>query len=248
MKPRFIIKDNSIYIITDETNASKIEIQDGVATKTEETTTYDSKKDFLYTFNEIKCKFSSMFFKEEKSVEELESEIETLNQTIANLKKPQVEITAKAPEEEDEKLEKLAIELQSNVNISGENQISGEINYTETFTEFSENGEEQEGNYLMMKFETPGADKTIVMLSENDNVKSFVKLDETNLCIFRISSNNEIITVTSYKGEHADVKKYTLNLTLTPKSLPASIQKGQKAVANSESFKGNSEVTENDKK
>lgn len=88
MKAIYIIKDNKIYEVINEKEAVEIEINDGVASKTKNKVKYDSKNDFLYTFFEIKAKFSPLFETNEEIFEdeEFNKVIEEKDRTIAELK------------------------------------------------------------------------------------------------------------------------------------------------------------------
>lgn len=75
MQTTYIIKDNKIYEVTSEDKAVRINIVDGVAKKTKETTDFDPAKDFAYAFFEIRAKYSYLF-EQPQEVEEEQEEIE----------------------------------------------------------------------------------------------------------------------------------------------------------------------------
>lgn len=87
MKPIYIIKDGKIYQLINDKEAVEIIIEDGVATKGKEKVKYE-KSDFLYTFFEIKAKFSDLFETNEEAFEneEFEEVIKEKDKTIAELK------------------------------------------------------------------------------------------------------------------------------------------------------------------
>lgn len=119
MKPIYIIKDNKIYQLINDKEAVEIIIEDGVATKGKEKVKYE-KSDFLYTFFEIKAKFSDLFeaneevfeneeFEEiikekDKTIAELKARVKELENIVENLTKELEEIKSskdKTPEEND---------------------------------------------------------------------------------------------------------------------------------------------------
>ena len=107
--------------------------------------------------------------------------------------------------------------LQSNVAV-GDSEITGTLHYVTGYTEFSSNSEEQEGNYLALKFETTdGATTTVEIVG---GTKGPVTLDSDMNWVGLIKSNStQSIKVVSTKGGESVEKTYSLTgLTLEPKS------------------------------
>lgn len=112
---------------------------------------------------------------------------------------------------------KTVSDLQSNIAI-GDSEITGTLHYVTGYTEFSSNSEEQEGNYLALKFEaTDGATTTVEIVG---GTKGPVTLDSDMNWVGLIKSNStQSIKVVSMKDGESVEKTYSLTgLTLEPKS------------------------------
>lgn len=102
--------------------------------------------------------------------------------------------------------------MQSNVAISN-STVAGTLKYVTGYTGFSADPLEQSGNYLALHFSAnDGASISVELIGGvHEGSKT---LDDDGLAIFRITSNQQVIKVTSTLGTLVDVKHYALNLTL----------------------------------
>lgn len=92
-----------------------------------------------------------------------------------------------------------------------DNFISGTLKYVTGYTGFSSDPEEQEGNYLALKFAaTEGATTTIFLT--NGKGTSPVELDDDMNCVVRISDKNkQKFIVRTTKDDLVIEKKFSLS-------------------------------------
>lgn len=121
-----------------------------------------------------------------------------------------ISLTVEPEDDETEILGKLAGDLQSGVYVH-DDYISGTLKYVTGYTGFSGNPEEQEGNYLALKFEaTEGATTTIFLT--NGTGTTPVELDSDMNCVVRVSDKDaQKFIVKTTKNDFVVEKTYSLS-------------------------------------
>jgi len=104
-------------------------------------------------------------------------------------------------------------DLQEDIEV-GEDGVTGTLKYVSDYTGFSEDEELQEGNFLMLHFDAPGAESiTVQLIGGNSNV---IWLPVHGIMIARIESTEQsIMAVADYGPAGAVIKEIPLDgLTL----------------------------------
>lgn len=99
-------------------------------------------------------------------------------------------------------------ELQTHLTVF-ENQVAGQLNYVTGYTQYSEDTDEQSGNFLAMNFVIP-SDATATGALTGEDAKSLTGTD-----VFRVTSNTQKLTVTVTRSGESLTKVFDLSgLTL----------------------------------
>lgn len=107
-------------------------------------------------------------------------------------------------------LGKLVSELQENIEI-GDTAITGKLLYVDSYTGFSSNVAEQEGNYLALQFGCDVADAVITtqLVGGTSPEKT---LDEDKQCVYRVTSPaTQAVRVTATKDKDVLTKTFALS-------------------------------------
>ena len=99
--------------------------------------------------------------------------------------------------------------LQTHVTVF-ENQIAGQLNYVTGYTQYSEDTDEQAGNFLALNFVIPSGATATGVLTGEQTAKTLTGND-----VFRVTSNTQKLTVTVTRSGESLTKVFDLNgLTL----------------------------------
>ena len=109
-------------------------------------------------------------------------------------------------------------ELQTGIVVS-DGAISGTLHYVENYTNFSSAGNEQEGNYLVVKVEAdPDSTVKFHLVGGSKGEITLTPDDRQVVCRIRDKSSQSI-RITAEKGGKRNVKNYSLTgLTLEAKA------------------------------
>lgn len=100
-------------------------------------------------------------------------------------------------------------DLQTHVTVF-ENQIAGQLNYVTGYTQYSEDTDEQAGNFLALNFVIPSGATATGVLTGEQTAKTLTGND-----VFRVTSNTQKLTVTVTRSGESLTKVFDLNgLTL----------------------------------
>lgn len=100
-------------------------------------------------------------------------------------------------------------DLQTHVTVF-ENQIAGQLNYVTGYTQYSEDTDEQAGNFLALNFVIPSGATATGVLTGEQTAKTLTGND-----VFRVTSNTQKLTVTVTRSGETLTKVFDLNgLTL----------------------------------
>ena len=88
--------------------------------------------------------------------------------------------------------------LQDNVSIDG-NKVKGASKYVEDFINFSNNSEEQKGNFLVLKVDEATKGQTVTFELSDPQGKGTGTLDEDGILIARLHANTQTITLKNDK-------------------------------------------------
>ena len=102
---------------------------------------------------------------------------------------------------------KSASDLQTNIAITGD-KITGTLKYVTDFTGFSDNPEEQEGNFLVIHCATDLPGDTITAQLEGSDP---IELEEDGLAVFRITDTTKKIIITAERGDETVTKTYSIS-------------------------------------
>lgn len=92
-----------------------------------------------------------------------------------------------------------------------ENNVAGTLNYIENFTGYSQDTSENSGNFMALKFTAPSDATTTVQYTG----RNATELDSDMICVFRVTSPNDTITVTTTRNGESLTKVLSLKgLTL----------------------------------
>lgn len=128
-----------------------------------------------------------------------------------------ISLVVEAEDDEADLLGKYAYELQDGVTVN-DTSISGTLKYVTGYTGFSGDPDEQEGNFIALKFTAPEGSTTTVEII--GGTSGPVELDEDMNWVGRIRSNDQQIEVTTTTVDEDTITKvYSLtNLVLTPQA------------------------------
>lgn len=102
---------------------------------------------------------------------------------------------------------KSASDLQTNI-VVGTDKITGTLKYVDDFTGFSDNPEEQEGNFLVIHCATDLPGDTITAQLEGEEP---IELEDDGLAVFRITDTSKKIIVTAERGDETVTKTYSIS-------------------------------------
>ncbi len=112
-------------------------------------------------------------------------------------------------------LDKTVSDLQTDISINVDNEITGTLADITGWTEYSAEPSEQDGNFLVLNISADPSDSTLVV-ELNDDVIDPVEVDSdpTDVFIFRIEDKDEdVITVTAYDSDPIDAVEEVYTLT-----------------------------------
>lgn len=106
-------------------------------------------------------------------------------------------------------LGKFVRDLQTHLTVF-ENQIAGQLNYVTGYTQYSEDTDEQAGNFLALNFVIPSGATATGVLTGEETAKTLTGND-----VFRVTSNTQKLTVTVTRSGESLTKVFDLSgLTL----------------------------------
>ena len=103
-------------------------------------------------------------------------------------------ITVDVPEGTENFYDKQASELQENINISETGEVTGKSKYIKNYTNFSGNGDEQEGNFLAIKIKEATKGNNVTFELSNAKSKGTGTIEDGFLVV-RITDKNQTITI-----------------------------------------------------
>ena len=107
--------------------------------------------------------------------------------------------------------EKSVSDLQANIQVIGEDEITGTLKHVTGYTGFSSNVSEQTGNYLALKVETEPED-AVVTVEVAGGTKGPVTLDEDrNIVLLIKDKDTQTVVVTAESGD--DTVEHIYNLS-----------------------------------
>lgn len=118
-------------------------------------------------------------------------------------------LTVKPESDETVVLGKKVNELQENIKFS-EGKVTGTLKHITDYTGFSDQPEEQSGNYLAIKFETDPEDAKITV-ELTDSPKGPWVMRSDNLVARITNKDTQILKVTAEKDGYSIKKEYSLN-------------------------------------
>ena len=106
-------------------------------------------------------------------------------------------------------------ELQSDVVVADDDEVTGTLKYVNGYVDFSSNTSEQEGNYLALKVDADSED-AVVTIELVGGTKGPVTLDDDmNIVLLIKNKDTQSIKVTTTHNEESITKTYGLSgLTL----------------------------------
>ena len=103
-------------------------------------------------------------------------------------------IIVDVPEGTENFYDKQASELQENINISETGEVTGKSKYIKNYTNFSSNGDEQEGNFLAIKIKEATKGNNVTFELSNAKSKGTGTIEDGFLVV-RITDKNQTITI-----------------------------------------------------
>lgn len=93
----------------------------------------------------------------------------------------------------------------------GDSEITGTLKYVSGYTDFSDNPEEQSGNYLALKIEVSGSPKATTTVEVVGGTKGEVTLDSDGLIVLLIKNKDtQSVRVKTSANDLSATKTYTL--------------------------------------